>query len=305
MALLLAACGGPKPAPQAPVRDFPVAMPPRMITDPDERFEWAAVHFWDALPDTTRPWRSDSAYVAGIAREKLEEQVGIYSKLLEGIPLPVAREAVRKACDRLAQVPDSASYGATLALWERYLYDPNSPVRNEDLWQVVAQALSVSSRTPESLREAYARDARLCALNAVGTRAADFAFIDRNGRSRTLYGIRAPLTILFFTNPGCPACKEIIDTLEGDGRVSELMRSGTLAIVNVYIDEDLAAWRDYLDHYPASWVTGYDPGLVIRSDLLYHVRAIPSLYLLARDKTVLLKDATTERLMDTLYRTET
>jgi hypothetical protein len=34
---------------------------------------------------------------------------------------------------------------------------------------------------------------------------------------------------------------------------------------------------------------------VIRTDLVYDVRAVPSLYLLSADKTVLLKDATPEQ----------
>ena len=43
--------------------------------------------------------------------------------------------------------------------------------------------------------------------------------------------------------------------------------------------------------YPDEWYNGFDPDMVIRNDELYNVRAIPSLYLLDKDKRVILKDA--------------
>ena len=43
--------------------------------------------------------------------------------------------------------------------------------------------------------------------------------------------------------------------------------------------------------YPEEWYNGFDPDLIIRNDLLYNVRAIPSLYLLDAEKRVILKDA--------------
>ena len=46
--------------------------------------------------------------------------------------------------------------------------------------------------------------------------------------------------------------------------------------------------------YPEYCYNGFYPYYVIRTDLLYHVRAIPSLYLLDKDKKVVMKDATVE-----------
>ena len=75
---------------------------------------------------------------------------------------------------------------------------------------------------------------------------------------------------------------------------------GTLAVVNVYIDEDVAAWREYEPNYPRAWLCGYDAAGLIRSDRLYNVRAIPSLYLLDGRKRVLMKDAPVERVVSWL-----
>jgi hypothetical protein len=54
--------------------------------------------------------------------------------------------------------------------------------------------------------------------------------------------------------------------------------------------------------YPDNWYNGFDPDMVIRGESLYNVRAIPSLYLLDKDKIVLMKDAPENRLFDYLSR---
>ena len=137
-------------------------------------------------------------------------------------------------------------------------------------------------------------------MNRRGTVAADFAFSDKDGRHYTLHGINADLTILFFSNPGCTACKQIIEYLSHDPEISSLVQEGKIAVVNVYIDEDLKEWYDYIDQYPESWYNGYDHNHIIRDDELYNVRAIPSLYLLDKDKKVILKDVNEQRLFVTL-----
>ena len=148
--------------------------------------------------------------------------------------------------------------------------------------------------------------ARTCnnmsALNRVGTKAADFRFTDKRGKSYSLYGIKSDYTVLFFSNPGCQACKQIIDVLSNDPKISSMIDEGILKVLNIYIDEDLEAWRSYMPIYPDKWYNGFDPDLVIRGESLYNVRARPSLYLLDKDKVVLMKDAPENRLFDYLSR---
>ena len=59
----------------------------------------------------------------------------------------------------------------------------------------------------------------------------------------------------------------------------------------------MAAWYQGLSDYPEEWITGYNHDLSIRDNLVYDVRAIPSLYLLDRDKKVIFKDISTGILM--------
>ena len=47
--------------------------------------------------------------------------------------------------------------------------------------------------------------------------------------------------------------------------------------------------------YPKEWYNGFDPDYVIRTDELYNVRAIPSLYVLDSQKNVVMKDAVPDK----------
>ncbi|MCR4566312.1 MAG: redoxin domain-containing protein, partial [Bacteroidales bacterium] len=175
-------------------------------------------------------------------------------------------------------------------------YDPNSPLRDEEMYLPLCRILSESPLQDSLHRAKYAKETAKCSLNRIGTRAADFTFSDKNGRVYSLYGIKADWTLLFFSNPGCHACKDIIETLKAMEGLDQRIAEGKLAILNIYIDEDMSGWYEYMPYYPENWYNGYDQNLSIRSDQLYDVRAIPSLYLLDKDKKVVLKDAPEERM---------
>jgi hypothetical protein len=173
-------------------------------------------------------------------------------------------------------------------------------MRNEDVYYHFVLRYASYEGLSDALRGKYEREARLCALNRVGTKAADFRFADKRGKMTNLHDVKAEMTLLFFSNPGCEACMQIINVLREEPLIASHIASGRLAVVNVYIDEDIQAWRDYMPIYPEQWYNGFDPDLVIRGETLYNVRAIPSLYLLDHEKRVILKDAPENRVFETL-----
>ena len=216
----------------------------------------------------------------------------------------VAVKAVNRLFDRASacEKKDTSSnvFESMTAIVERYLYDPNSPMRNEDFYAPYVSRLAGSELVDEAMRGAYEYDAKMCALNKVGTKAADFRFSDVKGKTYRLYDIDSDFVVLFFSNPGCTACMDIINTLKSSPQVAEGLATGRLAVLNIYIDEDLEGWRKYMPVYPQEWYNGFDPDFVIRTDVLYNVRAIPSLYLLDKDKKVIMKDAPEGRLFEWL-----
>ena len=242
---------------------FKMVSIPAVITDIDGRIHYSMENFWDNL--------SPMCYGA-----QVEQQFANWASITSEVSLQEASGSLIAAYRKDPQ--------RILALAEKYLYDPQSPYRNEDIYGHLAAFAGLDNV------------AALCALNEAGTKAADFEMEDSRGRMHTLYEVMADYTILFFSNPYCNACKEIIDSIKSDTELGEAIRAHRIAVVNVYIDEDLEQWRSYLGAYPKEWLTAYDPTFTLQNNEKYNIRAIPSLFLLDRDKTVILKDAPYDRI---------
>lgn len=291
---------GTEPAAEIAIRDFPSTHIPGLLTEPSERMRYMAENMWESFLDTSGTWLCDSSHIYGVKKAVIEEQIGIYVSILDNISSETAKKSLSKLFDKflICENEDSSSnvFEEMPPIITKYLYDPNSPVRNEDLYLTFVRRLATSSLIPEEQRKSYEYDARMCALNAVGEKAADFAFTSLEGRVHTLHNIKSPYIILFFSNPGCPSCKDIITFLTENPKVSDMLRGGILAVANIYIDPDLESWRKYADIYPKDWYNGYDHQYIIRTDQIYNVRAIPSLYVLDKDKKVILKDTPQEKL---------
>lgn len=303
--MLLAVGCGQRKAEQFQALPFPDVVPPAMMEDPQDRAEYMALNMWNTLTDPSRVYPCDSLLVSGVRRGEVEQKFANWTQILGMSSRPVAEKSMGRLYDRAlaCEKKDTSSnvFETFASLVDKYLFDPNSPLRDEDLYGAYASRLAAYEGYTEVQKEKYARDARLCALNKVGTKAADFRFADRRGKVRTLYGVEAPYTLLFFSNPGCEACMSIINVLKEDPQISGMISSGKMKVLNIYIDEDLDAWRSYMPVYPEEWYNGFDPDFVIRNETLYNVRAIPSLYLLDSEKTVLLKDAPENRMFEYLY----
>lgn len=302
--LVLAGCAGNRKAEQFVALPFPDVVPPAMMESASDRAEYMALHWCDGITEASREYPCDTTLVSGVRKEDVEQKFANWVNILNMLDMSVVGKSVVRLYDRAAacEKKDTSSnvFETFTDLVVKYLYDPNSPMRNEDHYAFYASRLAGSDLVDESMREKYAREVRLASLNRVDSKAADFRFTDKRGRMHTLYGIDAELTLLFFSNPGCAACKEIIDVLNNDPRISSLISEGVMAVLNIYIDEDLEEWRSYMPVYPEHWYNGFDPDMVIRGENLYNVRAIPSLYLLDRNKTVIMKDAPEARVFEWL-----
>ena len=305
MAVLLIASGcREKKAEQFQALPFPAVQLPAMISAQQEALEYLALNYWNGITDLSRNYPSDSVLVSGVRKADLEQEYANWLQILDHAGYGVWERSMTGLYDRASscEQKDTSSniFETFVALTQKYLYDPNSPMRDEEKYLHFVRKYAGYKGLTAAEKGKYEREARLCALNRIGAEAADFRFTDRYGRTRNLHDIDSELTLLFFSNPGCEACMNIINMLNQDPDISSLISEGRLSVLNIYIDEDLEAWRSYMPIYPENWYNGFDPDLVIRNESLYNVRAIPSLYLLDRNKAVLMKDVPEVKLMEVL-----
>lgn len=283
--LLLVSCGGGrKPKPAADTvrpRVFLPAIPPASLAA-EERPEWLRRHYWDRFDF------SDTLFLAQVDTAQMVEAYARYIALLSAAPTDGAPidSLMRRASASRPMLDYFAWLGAEV------LHDPNSPLRNDEFYIPVLRALLAAPWYDEYERIAPASDLQTAMQNRIGERANDLRYTLASGATGHLYGIRAEYVLLFINNPGCPMCREIREAIVSSPMLSEMIERGRLKVLALYPDEDLAEWRDYRDRIPAAWINGYDAGCVVRETGSYDLTAIPALYLLDREKRVLVKDST-------------
>lgn len=296
--LVLCSCGARRTV-SPEYRSFPQVQVPGMYTTREEVVDYVAAHFWDAF--FAQSGVTDSAAVLGVRKAEVEQALANYIEMQDNLPLATARKNMKGLFAKVeaCQQADTGSlfYLRFTEMVEKYLYDPNSPLRNEDLFLPFVEELAECPFTDTLMRTGYRYMAAMCALNPAGSPAPDFRFKDISGRIHSLYGTKGEYTMLFFSNPGCDACKVMIEDIDSCPSVSKAIADGRVALVNIYIDQEIDKWREYEPTYPRSWITGYDWLYVIRDEQIYDVRAIPSLYLLDSEKKIIMKDAPTERVL--------
>lgn len=305
--ILLPACKNVKKGDvtvQSARRSFPVVAVPMVVTGEGQRLDYITTHYWDAFFSGAGETGPDA--VLGVANEELEKSISAFIIFLDELPMAKAQEKVSHFFRQLEDYQSRDTAGNVYLLMTekvaRYMYDPNSPMRNEDYYLPFVSGMVESEYTRDDVRAGYRYEKEMCSMNRYGETAPDFVFADAAGARHTLHGVRADNTLLFFSNPGCHNCLEIMEILEASPLVNMLVSQHRLAVVNVYIDRDLDKWRDYVHNYPAEWLCGYDPNFILRDNELYNIRAIPSLYLLDRDKKVIYKDVPVEKVIDYLGR---
>lgn len=190
-------------APQHP-QDFKLPHIPAALTTPEARADYLAAHYWDNFDfrDTTL-----------ISRPEITEQAfADFIDLLTAAPISAADSALVRMME--ASTANSAMFAHFTELSEKYLYDPNSPLRNEELYIPVLQYLTDSPHLDSlsKLRPRYQLE--LALKNRPGDIAADFYYTSESGKRSRMRQIEADYTILFFNNPDCGDCNRVKEYMD-------------------------------------------------------------------------------------------
>lgn len=263
---------------------FQMVTIPSIITDPTERAEYLIKHYWDHFDFT------DTTY---IHHPEISEQAFVdYIDVMPHAPYSSVSSSIKNMLKKAEA--DSSMFTFFTGLYEKYLYDPNSPLRNDEFYIPALEVIIASPLTIEKVRPSHLLE--VAKRNRVGEKASDFTYTLVDGRQSTLYKIQSDYTLLFFNNPGCNSCKEITGQIQSSLTAGYLMKEKKLTVLAVYTDEDLTEWKNYLSDIPKEWINSYDKGTRLLDQEIYDLKAIPTLYLLDKDKKVILKDTTFEQL---------
>ncbi len=262
---------------------------PMVATTQEARMEYLCRHSWDTFNFAdTLSLRQDSSAV-------LSEFAGFVQTLNS--------YGVTDKVDIITDLMTKASASRAMLEWFAWqagevLADPNSPIRDEELYIAVLRAQLATGFYDFAERTRLDYKLQLALKNRVGQKANDFTYTLESGAKRRMYGVSSRYLLIFFNNPGCPMCRSICDELKASVTVGRMVADGSLTILAMYPDEDRTEWVEHRKEFPSAWIYAYDADCTIRRGSLYDISAIPSLYLLDKEKTVLLKDITDVTLLE-------
>lgn len=238
-------------------------------------------HFWDKFA------MQDTAQVKN--PEKGEQHLADFIQLLAQTPDSATRDkAVNLMLDK-AKI-NHTSFDYFIKQYEHYLYDGNSPLRNDVLYESVLRYLIKTDVLSDLEKEAYRPTYKLLLRNKEGQTAEDFSYELANGKKQKLSETKAKYTFLIFYDPDCSHCKETIQQLRDTPQLVQLFTQLQVQVLAVDPWGDRTKWKNYQTELSYQWINGFDSESKILSFNLYDLKASPTIYLLDENKKVLLKD---------------
>lgn len=262
---------------------------PNELTEPQERAGYLAEHYWDNLN------LADTCLIL-----KLDIVEPIFADYIGVLPHATYQEAykgIRKVMAQATVNPTLFNYLTHLA--DKYLYDVDSPVRNDEFYIPFLESIIESKIVDESHKIRFCYQLSMALKNRPDSIANDFIYTLASGKRAFLSKIDSEYTLLFFNNPDCGLCGDVRENIIASQVLSDLQhpknyRLKKLTVLSIYTEDDVNLWKSQLWKSPSNWICGYDKQLEIRNQGLYDLRKIPVLYLLNREKKILLKNASVE-----------
>ena len=246
-----------------------------------EQVTYLRDHYWD---------RFDFADTLYTSKADTIDMLRAYATYVQNFVGPIDQEPIRKLMQRASASKKMFDYFVMLS--DKVLHDPNSPLRSDELYIAVLEAQIASPHYDKYEKMAPEYDLRIASQNRIGHKANDFCYTLKSGQRRNLYALRNEFILIYINNPGCAMCRDITEGIKGSTIISNLQQDGRLKVLAIYPDENLEEWHKHYEDIPSSWINSYDKGCHIERENLYNVNAIPALYLLDKNKIVLVKDST-------------
>lgn len=226
---------------------------------------------------STTLWRGFDITQSEVIESDTFEQAWVdYLYLLQHREPSTAAYELKTTLEIADSSPEAAL--ALFDLCEKYLYNPNSPIRHDELFIPSLEVILDSPKVDSLLKIRPTAMLQTVKLNRVGAVANDFKIV---GTNRTMHQVEAPYTLLYFYDPECSDCKRVSAIINRSETLQELEIDNHVAIIKI-----LATENNELDS-------------------LYDLKALPTLYLLDDSKRVLLKDATIESIIESLKQVST
>ncbi len=137
----------------------------------------------------------------------------------------------------------------------------------------------------------------------IGKKAPNFTVQTEDDKDISLYDIHSPYTILVFWAPNCTHCQQSMPQLNTFYKAYKDKGVQVFAVCTKVNEQEKSCW-DYIDKNQfTGWINGSDKkGGASSIQTLYNVTTTPKIYVVDKDKTILVKDIGVENLEEVFKR---
>lgn len=272
---------------------FVIPKIPALLIDDAARLNYLLENYWSQMDF------NDTSY---IHYPKVTDQaiVDYIDMLRASSDTLLIKKSVVNFLDRASTDSSGVLFNYMIDVFARYTNNPNSPVKSEELYRLLAQNIIASDhpRLDMALKERTRFDLEMININRVGQKANDFQFILASGKAGSLYKTNAQYTILFFYDPDCNICSNYVDILNKHTLLNSYIDQKKIKILAICVEDKFEQWKNDIEKLPSTWIKAYDAEQQITRKRIYSLDVMPMMYLLDRDKKVVLKDPELTELLD-------
>jgi peroxiredoxin len=246
------------------------------------KYNYYKSHFWDGI-DIADP---------GLLRSPL-----LHNKIMDYLDNVVLQQADTTiiAVDELlatSKKNDEAFRYLLITLTNKYESSPIMGfdkvfVHLVDQYYLTNQAPWTDAETIKKLEERAAT----IRPNFIGNPAPSFTLQDTLGTDYPLYDIKARFTVLYFYDPDCGHCKKSTPILYA---AYPDLKSKDVEVLAICTTTDARRWHEFIIENDLGWINLADLSSKTHFKYYYDVRSTPTVYILDKNKKILLKKVATE-----------
>lgn len=281
LALIWLACAASLAHAQDMSQGLPLPSVPDTLRTPAARADYVIEHFWDEMDFSKTKYSLDETF--------MEQTFSNYAMIL-GIatPGPQLQASVDQLLAKASVQKDARKLLCSLAY--TYLYEPESPMANEDAYLLFIEAQLSSPDTPQSELPRLEYQKKTIMMNRPGTPAADFTFEGRDGKQHTLaQTIDGRQTLLMLYSPDCSDCHRAMADIKSSAALQRMISEGTLQVLAIADADEAELWQKQAGQVPDCIIDGLDTTGIADQEL-YDIPFTPTFLLIAPDGRILLKN---------------
>lgn len=215
------------------------------------------------------------------------DKLSLLVKQASTLPMDNAILVMKSTMTALSDNP--MGYRKALEFAESHLGNPADSLHNEELYITCLEHATQSYVLGKSEKDRPRLLLESAKKNRIGTAASDLVYVTPDGQTHHLTEACDQYTLVYFNDPDCDACERVKSRMEQSQTLKSYVDQGLLKVIGIYPESNEKLWKK--STFPSWIVNGWDKKQQIENEGTYVMpTSLPVFYLLAPDKTVLLKN---------------